>query len=159
MRRALVKGSIVQGEVEEFGQVFLKGVVQDVLLRVSRDFGLSYTELMSRYEKVVVDTHVSNLTAEENHRGNRVICHAMSSRGKRCSKRACINGYCKVHAVAAIERDAARKVAEAYASSVTSRPATEAVAARMLVELGADTTAGLPPLVKALPDTVLYSFI
>jgi hypothetical protein len=112
---ALLAGSV---SVETFCARIIEGAVEDVLLLVARDERLEYASLVARYKEGVVKRHASLALDPGDAAG--VQCSGMTKTGRRCAKRAVLNGYCATHAEQAAEETARKRRLEAYRESVSA---------------------------------------
>lgn len=112
---SLLAGAV---SVENFCARVIEGAVEDVLLLVARDERLEYASLVARYKDGVVKRHASLALDPGDAAGGQ--CSGMTRTGKRCAKRAVLNGYCPTHAEQAAEETARKRRLEAYRESVTA---------------------------------------
>ena len=103
--KALMGVLTQSARVEDFCEGVVQGAIADVLLRVATDYGISYTALVDRYGLVGQD-HCRCAAG--------VVCSGTTKAGKRCVKRARVNGYCSAHMPQGAEEDARRKRVAAF---------------------------------------------
>lgn len=120
-------GGLLTGasSVENFCARIIEGAVEDVLLLVARDERLEYASLVARYKEGVVKRHASLALDPGDAAGGQ--CNGKNKSGKRCAKRAVLNGYCPAHAGQAAEDTARKRRLEAYRESVAASAAPDPV--------------------------------
>lgn len=109
--------------VQDFCKVVVGAAVEDALLRVARDHGLNYRELVDKYRDPVVAQHASAAGVTVAGR-----CKGVTRTGKQCSKPSQLNGYCPAHADQWAEDESKRRCVEAYRHKAATTAATTAAA-------------------------------
>lgn len=142
--------SVISGAeaAQDVCRIVVSSAIEDVLLRVSQQHGLSYSALVAEHRDAVVGAHCSlhaGMVAREK-------CRGKTRDNKPCRHYAQINGYCKVHADQGVAEDAKRRRVEAYRATIAAPSAAGRAAARSpTVQLVHDLKAaggggGLPDL-------------
>lgn len=76
--------------LEECAKIIANDCLDDVLMRIARDYNMDFTKLKEKYKDDVVDRHAT-LSSE------RQTCNGKTSSGKTCSRFAVSGGYCRSH--------------------------------------------------------------
>jgi len=118
-------------KLEEFTNIIVTSAIEDVLLRVSRDYGLNFTKLVDDYKDDVLDN--CTLVGSGNAK-----CKGFTTTKKPCGRRAVCNGYCRGHSDQGIEKHAKQRQAVSYVSAKSKKGDDPVIAS--LVRLGADMT-------------------
>jgi hypothetical protein len=104
--------------VEGLADTLVRGAVRDVLLRVSRDYGIDYAYLLNSYEESIVDEHAHLPTKYQQ-------CKApleKRSKNKVCSSMATHGDYCARHKHLGLTKDVKKKRLQAYSQRETHQP-------------------------------------
>ena len=143
---AIITGTL---QVQDFTRIVVTGAVEDVLLRVSKDHGLDYSQLVAKYREDVVNAHASATGASH-------FCQGLRARGQKCSKRAVVNGFCQEHAAQGSADESKRRQVEAYKQRVVSCKPLDAVteAVRDMSRMEPVLPACMLPALRASSDAL-----
>jgi hypothetical protein len=93
--------------LEEYATVITNAALEDVLLRVSKDYGLNYAKLLDDYKDDVLDKHVTTYVGGD-------TCKAKLGKSRKCRNRAVCRGYCRKHVVKNVSEKTKDVTAESY---------------------------------------------
>lgn len=124
------------GAASDFLGLVLREAVESLLLQISRDHGLEYRALVDKYRDAVVDAH-SRLGDAPG-----AQCVAIVKRsGKRCARRAVLDGRCASHAAAHATKVSRERRLAAYketAASAAAAAAPRSAPPRVVLSAGAE---------------------
>ena len=100
--------------IESLAEALITASVDDVLRRISRDYGIDHKQLVTRYLADVVHTHSTAARPEVD-----VQCASASRNGQRCTKRAVLGGFCLRHVSSGTENDTKRRRLETHMHNAT----------------------------------------
>lgn len=121
-------------KLEEFTSIIVSSAIEDILLMVSRDYGLDFSKLVSDYKDDVIDKHV--LLGSGNTK-----CKGMNASKKPCGRKAVCKGYCRGHSDQGVVRDTKDNKSMYYTSTTIKKGADDAIL-NSLKKLGADISVG-----------------
>ena len=115
--------------LEEFTSVIVGGAVEDVLLRVAREYGLDYSKLVRDHKDDVLDKHALLATGTAK-------CKGLTEKKQPCGRRAACKGYCRAHSSQGVERETNDRKGISYVSNETKKKTDDRILAA-LKRLGA----------------------
>lgn len=127
-------------KLEEFTNIIVSSATEDVLLMVSRDYGLDFSKLVSDYKDDVIDKHV--LLGSGNAK-----CRGVTTGKKPCGRKAVCKGYCRGHSDQGVVRNAKDNKSMYYTSTTVKKGADDAIL-NSLKKLGADISMGTPRVIS-----------
>jgi hypothetical protein len=95
--------------IESLAEALITTSVDDVLRRVSRDYGIDHKQLVTRYLVDVVQTHSTAACPTTD-----VQCACVTKNGQRCTKRAVLGGFCLRHVSTGTDEDTKRRRIETH---------------------------------------------
>jgi hypothetical protein len=99
--------------IESLSEALVSAAIHDICQRISRDYGIEYKQLVTRYLADVVHAHSSAAISAED-----AQCRAMARNGKQCARRSVLGGYCLCHATSGIAEDAKRRRIVTHAHAI-----------------------------------------
>ncbi len=119
-------------KLEDFTNIIVSSAVEDVLLRVSRDYGLDFTKLVNDYKDDVLDKHALLGSGSAK-------CKGFTTTNKPCGRKAVCKGYCRGHAEQGMAKQALDNKGVHYSMSAVKK-GTEDSILNVLRKLGADVS-------------------
>lgn len=77
-------------KLEDCAKAIAADCIDDLLLRISNDYSLDFSQLVEKYKDDVVERHAT--MSVERHK-----CMGKTTSGKSCSRFAVCGGYCRAH--------------------------------------------------------------
>ena len=121
-------------KLEDFTSIIVSSAVEDVLLRISRDYGLDFTKLVNDYKDDVLDKHALLGSG-----GTK--CKGFTATNKPCGRRAICRGYCRGHAAQGATKETLDNKGVHYSTTTIKKGADEAILNVLNTKLGADVSA------------------
>ena len=118
-------------KLEDFANIIVSSSIEDVLLRVSRDYGLDFTKLVNDYKDDVLDKHALLLGS------GGTKCKGFTTTNKPCGRKAVCRGYCRGHSAQAATNQNLDNKAVNYVTS-SSKKGADDVLLHALEKLGAN---------------------
>jgi hypothetical protein len=119
-------------KLEDFTNIIVSSAVEDVLLRVSRDYGLDFTKLVNDYKDDVLDKHISGTGGTK--------CKGFTTTNKPCGRKAVCKGYCRGHAEQGATKQALDNKGVHYSTTTIKKGADEAILNVLENKLGANVS-------------------
>ena len=119
--------------VEDFTSTVVGSAIEDVMLSISRDYGLNYSKLVDEYKSYIIDKHaLVNIggccpTTRK--------CTGKTKSNLPCGRRAVCKGFCREHSAQLKEIESSTRKATAYADKkkLTTDPVCD-----VLIHMGVD---------------------
>jgi hypothetical protein len=118
-------------KLEDFTNTIVSSAIEDVLLRVSREYGLDFSKLVADYKDDVLDKHVLLGSGS-------ATCRGITTTKKPCGRKAVCRGYCRGHSSQGATRDTLDKKG-VYYSSMTFKKGADDTILNSLKKLGAES--------------------
>ena len=120
-------------KLEDFTNIIVSSAVEDVLLRVSRDYGLDFTKLVNDYKDDVLDKHALLGSG-----GTK--CKGFTATNKPCGRKAVCRGYCRGHVEQGVAKQALDNKGVHYSTTTVKKGADEAILNVLSKKLGANVS-------------------
>ena len=120
-------------KLEDFTNIIVSSAVEDVLLRVSRDYGLDFTKLVTDYKDDVLDKHALLGSG-----GTK--CKGFTATNKPCGRKAVCRGYCRGHVEQGVAKQALDNKGVHYSTTTIKKGADEAILNVLSSKLGANVS-------------------
>ena len=120
-------------KLEDFTNIIVSSAVEDVLLRVSRDYGLDFTKLVNDYKDDVLDKHALLGSG-----GTK--CKGFTATNKPCGRKAVCRGYCRGHVEQGVAKQALDNKGVHYSTTTIKKGADEAILNVLENKLGANVS-------------------
>ena len=119
-------------KLEDFTNIIVSSAVEDVLLRVSRDYGLDFTKLVNDYKDDVLDKHIFGAGGTK--------CRGFTTTNKPCGRKAVCKGYCRGHAEQGVAKQSLDNKGTHYSTTTIKKGGDDAILNVLGNKLGADVS-------------------
>ena len=108
-------------KLEECAGIIVSAAVDDLLLRIARDYNLDFSKLVTDYKDDIVEAHTVLATGKQ-------ACKGLTIKKNNCSRQAVAGGYCRAHAQQGIDKKELDKKGVDYAISQTTKKEQDPIA-------------------------------
>lgn len=120
-------------KLEDFTIIIVSSAVEDVLLRVSRDYGLDFTKLVTDYKDDVLDKHALLGSG-----GTK--CKGFTTTNKPCGRKAVCKGYCRGHSDQGVVKQTLDNKGVHYCTTTFKKGADDDILNVLSSKLGANVS-------------------